>query len=90
MTRPQDSTISETNLKTALQAAVDMDGLDDACRTIQDLLGVDDGGLAGVMFSELDDDPSSHENSWKGLSKSERRARLVSYIKSEIELMAAP
>ena len=34
--------------------AIGMDDLDDACRFLQDLAGISDGGIAAVCFSDLD------------------------------------
>jgi len=80
----------DTSLTSALQAATRRDGLDEACRILQDALGVTDGGLAGVCFSDLDDQPEDGGQTWKDISLSERRARLTSYLKSEMSRMTGP
>jgi len=74
------------NLIDALNAAHQTDDLDEACKLIQDVLGVTDGSLAGAVFSDLDDDPNS-ENSWQSMSKIDRCRRLVGYIRSEVNLI---
>lgn len=83
-TRPKD------NLTDALLDATNKDDLDAACATLQDALGVTDGGLAAICFSDLSDDPQDDQESWRNLSMVERRSRLISYIKSEVDLMKDP
>ena len=82
------NTRPEMTLVNALQAAVRHDDLDDACRILQDSMGITDGGLASVCLSDLvDNDPEDDSPSWKDLSTQERHDRLVSYVKSEIDHM---
>lgn len=40
-----------------LQAAARIDDLDEACRSVQDAVGIDDGGVAGMHFGgQYEDD----------------------------------
>lgn len=80
----------KTTLAEALALATGTDDLDTACATLQDVLGVTDGGLAGVAFSDLDDKAGPGRMTWADLPAPVRHERLVAYIKSEVDLMARP
>lgn len=62
-----------------LTLAIYTDDLDEACRHIQDALGITDGGVAGDYFSCLNDD-----SDWGKMPHAERAEHLRHYIASEI------
>lgn len=55
--------------------------LDTACRIIQEAIAQTDGGIAGVVFSDLD-----NPQEWRGLSIETRRNRLLSYLETEFAM----
>jgi hypothetical protein len=55
--------------------------LNDAVRGLQDELGVTDGGIAGIVFSDVT------PNQWKALAEQERGDRLEAYVKVEFAHM---
>lgn len=56
-----------------------MMNLDDACKVIQDSMGVTDGGFAGQFFSAFE---------WAEMPTYERAKLLVEYVKAEREFNA--
>ena len=69
-------------LKDALEAGARTDDLDAACLVVQEVLGVEDGGFASVVFSDLAD--GTGPDSWAALSVSDRHDRLIDYVTSEM------
>ena len=62
----------------ACQAA-DCEDLDSACRLIQEALGQDDGGVAGIVFSDID------REDWEFLSRQEKEKRMEEYALVEFQ-----
>lgn len=58
------------------------DDLDEAARAIQNAIGQDDGGLAGMFFSDFED----IESRWPSMSPSERQPILKDYLAFELRI----
>lgn len=58
-------------------AAASEDDLDDACRIIQDAMGQTDGGVAGIVFSDIEPEE------WPHLPITERQRRMEEYAMTE-------
>ncbi|HVI07005.1 MAG TPA: hypothetical protein VND65_01800 [Candidatus Binatia bacterium] len=71
--------------RAVIKAALQSKDLNEACKKIQDALGVNDGGTASVFFSGkilLDDE-------WqKALSEDRRRELLIEYLNLELFYLA--
>lgn len=65
--------------KEVLAQALNAKILDEACRLIQDALGIDTGDVAGVHFSGSDVDER-----WHLMPEDARRAALAEYLKVEM------
>lgn len=76
MTQNKTADASRTLVAALAQASHEED-IDSACRLVQDILGVTDGGVAGLYFG----DP---EMNWKVLSVENRRDHLIAYVSMEI------
>jgi hypothetical protein len=64
--------------RAAIPEAAKKNDIDDACRMLQDILNVDDGGVAGMCFSNLD------LQDWPMMSEDDRAARLTHYVDIEV------
>ncbi|HMF28333.1 MAG TPA: hypothetical protein VKE42_06140 [Candidatus Cybelea sp.] len=66
-----------TNLHpTLLSRALDADDLDDACRLIQDALGITDGDIAGQCLSE-------YAEKWATMTRQVRQRVLADWLRTE-------
>lgn len=74
----------------ALRKAMHEDDLDAACLLIQEALGVTDGGVAAMFFSELDQESLNSGPKWADLSAADRHAKLIGYVRVELDYMALP
>lgn len=63
---------------TLLGRALAADDVDDACRLLQDALGITDGGIAGQCMGSLDD------GEWKNASKASRSGWLSAWLRAEL------
>lgn len=77
-------------LTEALRQAVQKDNIDEACGLLQTSLGVTDGGVAGVCFSDVAVDPEEDGIDWAALDALTRHRRLCDYIKTELNFMPEP
>lgn len=77
-------------LAEALRQAVQKDDIEQACDLLQTSLGVTDGGVAGVCFSDVAIHPEEDGIDWSKLDPLTRHARLCDYIKTEVNFMAEP
>lgn len=68
------------NFHDTIRYAIEFDDINDAVRTVQDAIGVDDGGYASMHFSHLS------EGDWIPMSKYERAIMLMDYAKGEFLL----
>lgn len=86
-TTPQDT---PNTLAAAMQQAVLESDLDRACLLVQEVLGVTDGGVAGLVFSSLSEDPNGERTAWANMSPAERHKHLIFYISSELRYLPEP
>lgn len=63
--------------------AADCEDLDSACRIIQDAMGQTDGGVAGVVFSDLESED------WPEMPIQEKRRRMEEYALAEFNHQTA-
>ena len=77
-------------LTEALHQAVQKDNIDEACGLLQTSLGVTDGGVAGVCFSDVAVHPEEDGIDWAALDVLTRHRRLCDYIKTELNFMPEP
>lgn len=70
--------LSELQTDILTYSAARLDDLDAACRMIQEYVGQDDGGIAGIVFSDLED------GQWQVMAIDDRKARLESYLETEL------
>lgn len=61
-------------------AASRMDDLDEACRLVQDKLGQTDGGIAGIVFSDLE------PFDWESMDRDQRYDRARQYVRTELAM----
>ena len=67
---------------TLIANAAACDDLDDSARVIQNAIGQDDGGLAGMFFADFED----IESRWPSMSLSERHPILKDYLAFELRI----
>lgn len=77
-------------LAEALQQAVQKDDISEACDLLQTSMGITDGGVAGVCFSDVSTFPGEDGIKWDELDLRTRHARLCDYIKTEVNFMPEP
>jgi hypothetical protein len=63
-----------------------LDDLDLAVRTLQEILGVEDGGLASIYFSGID----KEADRWEDMPWNQRHTMLIGYVTAEIGMFSAP
>jgi hypothetical protein len=85
MNQPKPKTLVD-----AVWQATQENDLSDACRIIQDIVGTDDGGVAGIYFSDFPDFPKIDDPTWSALSHADRRARLIGYLNLELSYLDIP
>lgn len=66
-----------------IHASSKLDNLDDAIRPIQEILGQDDGGIAGNFFSGF------YEDGWPQATIERRVYLLIRYIAHELNMTVA-
>jgi hypothetical protein len=59
-----------------IAAAIQMDDLDAACRHLQDIAGITDGGVASVCFRDINFD-------WKTADRASREQRIRAWLQTE-------
>ena len=68
-----------------LAMAATQNDLDAACVMVQDALGVTDGGVAGLVFSDMaETDDGSGRDVWHKLPLERRHRRLAEYVAAEM------
>lgn len=77
--RIDTSKVTETDLEEASKE----NDLDMACVWIQDIIGQNDGGIAGLYFADVSTDTKSSNEIWSESSQSERKRMLQEYLKLE-------
>lgn len=77
-------------LTEALRQAAQKDNIEEACDLLQTSMGITDGGVAGVCFSDLASYPGDDGVIWAELDILSRHGRLCDYIKTEVNFMPEP
>ena len=67
-----------TNMQAVIEQAIKAVTLGDACEMIQSAIGQTDGGIAGIVFSDLQSD-----DDWLEWDEAKKRRRLIEYVAVE-------
>lgn len=86
----KDPTQTILPLSEALRQAAEKTDINEACGLLQQSMGVTDGGVGGMCFSDVAILPDEAGIDWSKLAINERHARLVDYIKTEVNFMPEP
>lgn len=62
---------------------LDSDAFNEALAAVQGMIGQEDGGFAGVWFSEYS--ASEKDNQWAQFGEEERSSLIIQYIKDELQ-----
>jgi len=73
--------MTKQSLEQEIYFASTIDDLDLSCGHIQSILGITDGGIASICFSDVS------ETDWRKMSHDARYDKLKDYIKTEISYM---
>lgn len=77
----------ELNLFERLEMACRSSNLDDACRFVQDALGVESGDHASIFFSYCTGSDGPNEENWRTVDTGTRWGWMADYIRSELSVV---